>query len=69
MMPEAGILDPAKVVIAALEHASSIGSLVLTTEALVHPDDSDDDDDVMDQYADMMDGYDDAAGMGGMDYF
>ncbi len=32
---EAGVIDPAKVVRATLENASSIGALVLTTEALV----------------------------------
>jgi chaperonin GroEL len=33
---EAGIIDPAKVVRSAVENASSIASLLLTTEALVH---------------------------------
>jgi chaperonin GroEL len=34
-LAQAGVLDPAKVVRVALAHAASIGSLVLTAEALV----------------------------------
>jgi len=34
-MVEAGILDPTKVVISALENAVSAASMILTTEALV----------------------------------
>jgi len=32
---KAGIIDPTKVVRAALQHAASIGSLLITTEAMV----------------------------------
>ncbi|MFN3179974.1 MAG: TCP-1/cpn60 chaperonin family protein, partial [Thermus sp.] len=34
-MVEAGIVDPAKVTRSALQNAASIGSLILTTEAVV----------------------------------
>lgn len=34
-MVEAGIIDPTKVVRSALEHAASVGSLMITTEAMV----------------------------------
>jgi chaperonin GroEL len=34
-LPAAGILDPTKVVRVALQNASSIGALVLTTDAIV----------------------------------
>jgi chaperonin GroEL len=34
-MVEAGIIDPTKVVRSALQHAASIGSLMITTEAMV----------------------------------
>jgi chaperonin GroEL len=34
-MVEAGIIDPAKVVRSALQHAASIAGLLLTTEAMV----------------------------------
>ena len=34
-MVKAGIVDPTKVVRCALQHAGSVGSLVLTTEAMV----------------------------------
>ncbi|MBD3163526.1 MAG: chaperonin GroEL [Candidatus Eisenbacteria bacterium] len=42
---EAGILDPTKVVRTALENAASIGSLILTTEALVTEKPEEDEDD------------------------
>jgi chaperonin GroEL len=32
---KAGIIDPTKVVRTALEHAASVGSLLITTEAMV----------------------------------
>jgi len=35
-MFEAGIIDPAKVTRCALQNASSIAALMLTTEALIH---------------------------------
>jgi len=34
-MVKAGIIDPTKVVRSALQHAASVGSLMLTTEAMV----------------------------------
>ncbi|MEW6443629.1 MAG: chaperonin GroEL, partial [bacterium] len=34
-LAKAGIIDPTKVVRSALQNASSVGSLLLTTEALV----------------------------------
>jgi len=34
-MVKAGIIDPTKVVRTALQHAASVGSLMLTTEAMV----------------------------------
>lgn len=34
-MVEAGIIDPTKVVRSALQHAASVGSLMITTEAMV----------------------------------
>ncbi len=34
-MVKAGIIDPTKVVRSALEHAASVGSLMITTEAMV----------------------------------
>jgi chaperonin GroEL len=34
-MVEAGIIDPAKVTRAALQYASSIGTLILTTDVLI----------------------------------
>ena len=34
-MVEAGIVDPTKVVRCALENAASVGSLLLTTEAMI----------------------------------
>jgi len=40
-LAEAGILDPTKVTRAALQHAASIGSMVLTTDAIVVDSDSD----------------------------
>jgi chaperonin GroEL len=33
----AGVIDPAKVVRSALQHAASIASLLLTTEAVISP--------------------------------
>jgi chaperonin GroEL len=36
-MIEAGILDPTRVVRLSLQHAASIASLLLTTEALIAP--------------------------------
>lgn len=39
-MIEAGIIDPVKVTISALQNASSIASMILTTEALIVEDDS-----------------------------
>jgi chaperonin GroEL len=32
---QAGVIDPAKVVFSALQHAASIASLLLTTEAVI----------------------------------
>ena len=34
-MVKAGIIDPTKVVRSALQHAASVGSLMITTEAMV----------------------------------
>jgi len=62
-LPAAGVIDPAKVTIAALENSASIAGLVLTTEALIHeiPEDLSE----AEKLAEM----DQAAGMGGMEYF
>ena len=58
-----GVIDPAKVTIAALENSASIAGLVLTTEALICdvPVDMSEDE--------KMAALDRGAGMGGMDYF
>ena len=37
-MVKAGIIDPTKVVRSALQHAASVGALMLTTEAMVGAD-------------------------------
>lgn len=60
-LPSAGVIDPAKVTINALENSASIAGLVLTTEALIHeiPKDLTD--------AEKMAEMDQAAGMGAFD--
>ncbi|MGA7733359.1 MAG: chaperonin GroEL [Chloroflexia bacterium] len=57
---EAGITDPAKVVRSALENASSIAAMILTTEALIT--------DIPEKEAAMPGGGPGMGGMGGMDY-
>jgi chaperonin GroEL len=57
---EKGITDPAKVVRSALENASSIASMILTTEALVT--------DIPEKEPAMSGGPGGMGGMGGMDY-
>ena len=57
-MYEAGIIDPAKVVRSAIENASSIAGLLLTTEALIH--------EIPEEKKDMPAMPPDMGGMGGM---
>jgi chaperonin GroEL len=55
-----GITDPAKVVRSALENASSIAAMILTTEALIT--------DIPEKESSMPGGAGGMGGMGGMDY-
>jgi chaperonin GroEL len=60
---ERGVIDPTKVVVSALSHATSIATIVLTTEALIaDAPEPDDDDDAAGGH-----GHSHGGGMGGMD--
>ncbi len=64
---EAGIIDPAKVVRTALQNASSVAALLLTTESLVTEiPTEEEDDDHHDHHDHGMGGMDAMGGMGGM---
>ena len=59
-MVQAGIVDPAKVTRSAVQNAVSVGTMVLTTEALVT--------DIPEKDKPSMPGAGGMPGMGGMDY-
>ena len=62
-MIEAGIIDPVKVTRSALQNASSIAAMILTTDAIVA-----DKPEKKDRLGDMGGGMNGMGGMGGMDY-